>query len=103
MIMLVLTSLVLMVSVNLIHHLGLAHAIAEVVDKVLSCSQCLTFWSAMAGMMYMGADIITAVFLAILMAYLSNWFGLLLLYLQRKFTILYGREKDKEERRKKVG
>jgi len=103
MIMLVLTSLVLMVSVNLIHHLGLAHAIAEVVDKVLSCSQCLTFWSAMAGILYMGADIITAVFLAILMAYLSNWFGLLLLYLQRKFTILYGGEKDKEERRKKVG
>ena len=38
MIMLVLTSFVLMVSVNLIHHLGLAHAIAEVVDKVLGCS-----------------------------------------------------------------
>lgn len=103
MMILVLTSFVLMVSVNLIHHLGLAHAIAEVVNKVLSCSQCLTFWSVMAGMMYMGTDIITAVFLAILMAYLSNWFELLLLYLQRKFTILYEREKDKKERRKKVG
>lgn len=96
MIMLVLTSFVLMVSVNLIHHLGLAHAIAEVVDKVLSCSQCLTFWTVSAGMMYIDADIITAVFLAILMAYLSNWFGLLLLYLQRIFNIFYGKETNKK-------
>lgn len=98
MILLVLTSIVLMVSVTLIHHLGLAQAIAEVVDKVLSCSQCLTFWSVLAGLLYIGQDIITAMFFAITMAYLSNWFGLLLLYLQRIFNIFYGREKDKEER-----
>lgn len=92
-----LTSFVVMVSVSLIHHLGLAHAISEVVDKVLSCSQCLTFWSVLAGLLYISTDIITAMFFAITMAYLSNWLGLLLLYLQRLFNILYGREKDKEE------
>ena len=95
-----LTSIVLMVSVNLIHHLGLAQAIAEVVGKILACNQCLTFWSIMVGLIYLGQEIITATFLAITMAYLSNWFGLLLLYLQRKFTILYERERAKEERRK---
>lgn len=100
MLTLLLTSIVLMVSVNLIHHLGLAQAIAEVVGKILGCSQCLTFWGVMVGLIYLGQDIITATFLAITMAYLSNWFGLLLLYLQRKFTILYEREKDNEERRK---
>ena len=89
-----------MVSVNLIHHLGLAQAIADVVGKILGCSQCLTFWSVMAGLIYLGQDIVTATFLAITMAYLSNWFGLILLYLQMKFTTLYEREKDKEERRK---
>lgn len=93
-----LTSMILMVSVNLIHHLGLAQAVAEVVDKILGCSQCLTFWSVIVGLTYLGQDIITAVFLAITMAYLSNWFGLILLYLQRKFTILYEREKDKKAR-----
>ena len=93
-----LTSMLLMVSVNLIHHLGLAQAIAEVMNKILGCSQCLTFWSVVAGLTYLGQDIITAVFLAITMAYLSNWFGLILLYLQRKFTTMYEREKDKEER-----
>ena len=92
-----LTSLIVMVSVCLIHHLGLAHAISEVVDKVLSCSQCLTFWSVLAALVYLSTDMITAVFFAITMAYLSNWFGLLLLYLQRKFNTFYGREKDKEE------
>ena len=92
-----LTSLIVMVSVCLIHHLGLAHAISEVVDKVLSCSQCLTFWSVLAALVYLSTDIVTAVFFAITMAYLSNWFGLLLLYLQRQFNKLYGREKDKEE------
>ena len=93
----ILTSLIVMVSVCLIHHLGLAHAISEVVDKVLSCSQCITFWSVLAALVYLGTDIVTAVFFAITMAYLSNWFGLLLLYLQRQFNIFYGREKDKEE------
>lgn len=100
--MLLLTSIVLMVSVNLIHHLGLAQAIAEVMDKILKCSQCLTFWSVIVGLIYLGQDIVTAIFLAISMAYLSNWFGLILLYLQRKFTTLYEREreKDKEQKRK---
>lgn len=98
--MLLLTSIVLMVSVNLIHHLGLAQAIAEVVDKILKCSQCLTFWSVIAGLIYLDQDIVTATVLAITMAYLSNWFGLILLYLQRKFTTLYEREKDKEQKRK---
>lgn len=95
----ILTSLIVMVSVNLIHHLGLAHAISGVVGKVLSCSQCLTFWSVLTALVYLSTDMITAVFFAITMAYLSNWFGLLLLYLQRQFNIFYGREreKDKEE------
>ena len=100
MLTILLTSIVLMVSVNLIHHLGLAQAISEVVGNILECSQCLTFWSVMAGLIYLGQDIVTATFLAITMAYLSNWFGLLLLYLQRKFTILYEKKRDKEERRK---
>ncbi len=96
--MFLLTSMLLMVSVNIIHHLGLAQAISEVMNKILGCSQCLTFWSVVAGLTYLGQDIITAVFLAITMAYLSNWFGLILLYLQRKFTTLYEREKDKKAR-----
>lgn len=95
--MLLLTALALMVSAILIHHLGLAQAIAGVVDKVLSCSQCLTFWSTLAGILYVSGDIITATFLAIMMAYLSNWFVLLLLRLQRIFTKLYGKEINKEE------
>lgn len=95
--MLLLTSIVLMVSVNLIHHLGLAQAIAEVMDKIQKCSQCLTFWSVIVGLIYLGQDIVTAIFLAISMAYLSNWFGLILLYLQRKFTTLYEREREKDK------
>jgi hypothetical protein len=86
-----------MVSVNLIHHLGLAQAIAEVMDKILKCSQCLTFWSVIVGLIYLGQDIVTAIFLAISMAYISNWFGLILLYLQRKFTTLYEREREKDK------
>nr|DAL54155.1 MAG TPA_asm: RecR protein [Caudoviricetes sp.] len=97
MLMLLLTSIVLMVSVNLIHHLGLAQAIAEVMDKILKCSQCLTFWSVIVGLIYLGQDIVTAIFLAISMAYISNWFGLILLYLQRKFTTLYEREREKDK------
>lgn len=100
MLSLLLTSIVLMVSVNLIHHLGLAQAIAKVVGKILECNQCLTFWSVSIVLIYLCQDIVTATFLAITMTYLSNWFGLILLYLQRKFNILYERERDKEEGKK---
>ena len=37
-----------MTAATLIQHLGLAESVAQVLSKVASCPQCLTFWSVLA-------------------------------------------------------
>ena len=73
-----------MIAATLAQHLGLAEAIARVVDKVASCPQCFTFWVTMSALLYLGHDVYASALSAIVVAYLSNWFVLLLLILQRK-------------------
>lgn len=80
-------ALAIMVASTLIVNLGLGEAIADVSSKILKCPVCLTFWSTMAYMYYYGADITTMLMLSISMAYLSNYFGLVV-YL---FNLLYDR------------
>ena len=87
-----------MIAATLAQHLGLAEAISRVVDKVVSCPQCFNFWVTMSALLYLGYDVYTSTLAAIVVAYLSNWFVLLLLILQRKFTTLYEKEKHTTER-----
>ena len=82
-----------MIAATLAQHLGLAEAIARVVDKVASCPQCFTFWVTMSALLYLGYDVYSSTLAAIVAAYLSNWFVLLSLILPRNFT-------QKEEKEK---
>ena len=91
----VLTAIATMIAATLIQHLGLAEAIAGVVSKIASCQQRLTFWTTLAALLYLGHDIILSAVSAIVVAYLSNWFVLLLMYLQHVFTRLYEKGKEK--------
>lgn len=95
--MTILILLSIMIASVLIQHLGLANSISNIIDKIASCSQCFTFWFSLACLLYLGYGVIEIVVLSILMSYLSNWFVLLLMFLQRKFTYYYG--KEKRERR----
>lgn len=90
----VLTAIAVMIAATLIQHLGLAEAICKVMTKIFSCNQCFTFWVTLATMFYMHANVILAVVLSILSAYASNWFVLLLIWLQRKYTEIYGKEEE---------
>lgn len=87
--MIVLIAIATMIAATLAQHLGLAEAMARVVDKVASCPQCFTFWTTMTALLYLGYDVYVSALAAIVAAYLSNWFVLLLLIVQRKFTQLY--------------
>lgn len=71
-------ALAVMVASTLIVNLGLGEAIADVSSKILKCPVCLTFWSTMASLYYYDADIIIILVLSISMAYLSNYFGLVI-------------------------
>lgn len=61
-----------MIAATLAQHLGLAEAIARVVDKVASCPQCFTFWVTMSALLYLGHDVYASALAAIVVAYLSN-------------------------------
>ena len=67
-------ALIVMAVASLMHHIGLSEAIADVVSKIAGCSKCLTFWSVLAVLILSGCNILMAVAVAIVMAYLSHWF-----------------------------
>ena len=75
------TALMVMMAAVLAHHLGLSEAVAKVVSKILKCPRCLSFWTVLFVLVILGNDPVFAVALSILMAYLSIWSGLLLIWL----------------------
>lgn len=78
-----------MMLATLAHHLGLPEAIARVVLKVAKCPKCLSFWVALLVLVLVGCNVIIAVGLSLIAAYLSFWFGLLLGVLNRKYDELW--------------
>lgn len=77
------------VSAVLMQHLGLCEAIAEVVGKVTKCHVCCCFWLTLAALLYSGCEIIAAVSLSIIMAYLSNFFSIFLMLMQKIYDRLW--------------
>ena len=61
-----------MIAATLAQHLGLAEAIARVVDKVASCPQCFTFWVTMSALLYLGHDVYASALSAIVVASLRK-------------------------------
>lgn len=92
-----------MLSAVLIVNLGLGDAIAEVSGKILKCPVCLSFWGALAALVYNGTDIVIAVSLSILVAYLSNFVGIALMMLNRLYIMLYGKETANQNRNETDG
>lgn len=92
-----------MLSAVLIVNLGLGDAIAEVSGKILKCPVCLSFWGALAALVYNGTDIVIAVSLSILVAYLSNFVGIALMMLNRLYITLYGKETANQNRNETDG
>ena len=70
-------------------HLGLAEEIAKVATKVAECPKCCTFWLVLASLLYNGCDIVYAAALSMIMAYLSYWFGFVLIGLQKLYDWLW--------------
>lgn len=85
-----------MIAATLIVNLGLGEAIAKVSGKILQCPLCLSFWGTMAALLYSGADIIVTVVLSIFMAYLSNFFGIVLMILNQWYDKLWQRNNRKK-------
>lgn len=86
-----LVALIVTISAILAQHLGLSSAIVGVVTKVSRCPKCLSFWSVFVTLVILRAHIIVAIGLSLACAYLSNWLGLLLMFLANIYDDLWGR------------
>lgn len=79
---------VMMVATTAVH-LALPQAISKVVSKVAKCHKCMTFWTTLVVLLLIGCNIFLTAGLSLVMAYVSNWFGLLLLWLNDKYNELW--------------
>lgn len=92
-----LIAIAVMMSATIAVHLGLPQAIWSVAGKVCKCHKCLSFWATLGVLIWLRYDIVTAMLLSVAMAYLSNWFGVLLIWLNRKYTELWQRLNRKKK------
>ena len=88
-----LTALIAMLAATMAHHLGLSEAVAKVISKILKCPRCLTFWFVLFVLFACGCNILIAIGLSILMAYLSIWIGLPLGVLNDLYERLWQRRR----------
>lgn len=95
--MMIVFAIAVMIGCTLAVHLNLPQAISMVVSRVCKCHKCLTFWGTMIILVAIaGCNVIIAAMLAILMAYLSNWFAMLLVWLNKKYDELWQRLNQKK-------
>lgn len=84
-------ALIVMMAACLMQHLGLSQAIAAVVSKIAKCPKCLTFWTTALVLLMSGCDALIALVLSLLMSYLSHFFSLVLMVLNKIYDWLWQR------------
>lgn len=72
-------------------HLGLPQESARVLSKILQCHKCLSFWTSLIVFVLIGCPLLVAVPLSLMSAYLSNWYAVLLVLLNRLYDRLWQR------------
>ena len=84
-------ALLAMATACLMQHLGLSQAIASVITKVAKCPKCMTFWITFFVLLLMEGKPFASMVLSILMSYLSHYFGLFLMALNKIYDWLWQR------------
>lgn len=85
----ILTALIVMIASLLAQHLGLTDAVSKILTKILKCPRCLSFWAVLAVLLWLRCNLIIAMGLSILMAYLSVWIGMLLVLASKLYDRLW--------------
>jgi hypothetical protein len=94
--MILLIAIAVMMTATIAVHLGLPQTISNVVIRIGRCHKCLSFWVTLAVLLLIGCNIIIAAMLSLVMAYMSNWFCLLLIWLNDKYDELWQRLNQKK-------
>jgi hypothetical protein len=70
-------------------HLQLWSAITNITHKVAQCPKCSSFWLTLAVLLYQGCDIIAAIALSIVGAYIAHYVGLIFVALNKLYDKLW--------------
>ena len=95
-------ALATMVVCVIAQHLGLTEAISSVLARISKCYRCVTFWGTLMSLIALKKGIFEALFLSILMSYLSNFFALSLVWMQRQYNILWEKVERGKRRSERV-
>lgn len=87
--MMIVIVLIAMIVGMLAQHLGLTEAVASVLSKIAKCHRCVVFWVTLIALALCCCNPLIAVGLSLINSYLSNWFGLLLIWLNHKYNALW--------------
>ncbi len=93
----ILTALVTAFAVALGHHLGLVEKVSGVAVEVASCARCSVFWAVLAVLLLERQDIVLSIGIAMLLAYATDWVGILLY----RAAEIYERVWQRTEKQKK--
>ena len=96
-----LTSLITACIVMLAHHLGLITKVADVISQIAGCCRCSVFWTVLAITVITGVEPLLCVFVAIVLAYASEWASLVLYAANKLYDTLWQRIKNKRHRNRR--
>lgn len=85
------TALLAAFAVALAHHLGLVEKVAETAREIAGCSRCSVFWAVLCVLLIEEVNSVAAFGAAIMLAYLSDWFGLVLFKAAKLYDRLWQR------------
>nr|DAH79183.1 MAG TPA: hypothetical protein [Caudoviricetes sp.] len=85
------------VSAALAHHLGLVEKVAETAREIAGCSRCSVFWTVFCVLLFERVHAVVAFGAAIILAYLSDWFGLLLFRAAKLYEKLWQRINNRQK------
>lgn len=75
------------------HHLGFIGKVYTIIGEIARCPMCSVFWGTVVILLYYGYNILEVIALSFAMAYLSNWFAILLDLLSKANDKLWQRSR----------
>ena len=96
-----LTALITACIVMLAHHLGLVTKVAGVISQIAGCCRCSVFWVVLAATVIAGVDPLLCVFVAIVLAYASEWASLCLFAANKLYDKIWQRIKNQYRRNRR--
>lgn len=87
-----------MVVISTAHHLGFVEKAYQMCKDIAGCAMCSTMWGTLLVLLLLGCSLLKAIALSFFVAFLSNWFGLLLHALADLYEKIWQRQRNKQIR-----